>query len=415
MASEGVVDINLRKNLSHFGVHEGFGPEDNKLRSEAWMCIYLSAIKENGNTESSATDSPATKQEHRQVSVDVQRSMTFTECKKWSEKKREKMLQKLQRVLEAVFPVHLQTQFPYYVQGTHDIASVLLLVLGERRATQMLFALITRGIKGFLQASVNTPMIFLKLLDPLLHALDPALAIHLHSFETRSMTPIRSFFLPWVLTWFSHSVSSVAPIYRLFDVFVSAHPLMPVYVAASLLHHPESSGKLLSISTLSDIVGYDERTEWIMVVKTIPELLERKQVVEEVIATSIALYKKVPPLALLSCLDARCRDILWTDWPELWTWYIETKYDPIFGPLQYYFNYIMSCGHKLLLNFETFRGKRKASTAGENLEYLMKSPLKKPYSVANTILNVLLVCSFSCATLYSFFCYKQISIHLFSE
>ena len=34
------------------------------------------------------------------------------------------------------------------------------------------------------------------------------------------------------MTWFAHDVPSLAQIARLFDLFLSSHPLMPLYVAA---------------------------------------------------------------------------------------------------------------------------------------------------------------------------------------
>lgn len=34
------------------------------------------------------------------------------------------------------------------------------------------------------------------------------------------------------MTWFAHDVPSLAQTARLFDLFLSSHPLMPLYVAA---------------------------------------------------------------------------------------------------------------------------------------------------------------------------------------
>ena len=42
--------------------------------------------------------------------------------------------------------------------------------------------------------------------------------------------PVRS--CSWYMTWFAHDVPSLAQIARLFDLFLSSHPLMPLYVAA---------------------------------------------------------------------------------------------------------------------------------------------------------------------------------------
>ena len=36
----------------------------------------------------------------------------------------------------------------------------------------------------------------------------------------------------WYLTWFAHDVPALGQAARLFDLFLSSHPLMPLYVAA---------------------------------------------------------------------------------------------------------------------------------------------------------------------------------------
>jgi hypothetical protein len=45
-----------------------------------------------------------------------------------------------------------------------------------------------------------------------------------------------TFALPWILTWFSHSIDDIAVISRLFDILlVTPCPLFPVYVAAFVI------------------------------------------------------------------------------------------------------------------------------------------------------------------------------------
>lgn len=43
------------------------------------------------------------------------------------------------------------------------------------------------------------------------------------------------FTLPWLLTWFAHSIDDYATIVRLYDLFLASHFLMPVYFAAALV------------------------------------------------------------------------------------------------------------------------------------------------------------------------------------
>lgn len=48
----------------------------------------------------------------------------------------------------------------------------------------------------------------------------------------------------WYMTWFAHDVPSLSQIARLFDLFLSSHPLMPLYVAAVAIKvggHPKQT------------------------------------------------------------------------------------------------------------------------------------------------------------------------------
>ena len=43
------------------------------------------------------------------------------------------------------------------------------------------------------------------------------------------------FALPWYLTWFGHSLNRYKDVVRLYDYFLATAPLMPLYVATSLV------------------------------------------------------------------------------------------------------------------------------------------------------------------------------------
>ena len=43
------------------------------------------------------------------------------------------------------------------------------------------------------------------------------------------------FALPWLLTWFAHSIDNCDTVIRLYDLFLASHCLMPVYFAAALI------------------------------------------------------------------------------------------------------------------------------------------------------------------------------------
>lgn len=43
------------------------------------------------------------------------------------------------------------------------------------------------------------------------------------------------FALPWYLTWFGHSLNQYRDVVRLYDYFLASPPLMPLYVAVSMV------------------------------------------------------------------------------------------------------------------------------------------------------------------------------------
>ena len=73
-------------------------------------------------------------------------------------------------------------------------------------------------------------------------------------YEQLAATEVPPFFaLGWFITWFAHSVDDLQQISRLFDLFMAAHPLMPLYVTAIvikvLMPH-----KYCNVPTVQDLV-----------------------------------------------------------------------------------------------------------------------------------------------------------------
>ena len=59
--------------------------------------------------------------------------------------------------------------------------------------------------------------------------------VHSHLFDCE-MEPF--FALSWIITWFSHDVRDTSLVKRLFDFFISSHPLMSVYMSVAMMIHP---------------------------------------------------------------------------------------------------------------------------------------------------------------------------------
>ncbi|GBF99171.1 hypothetical protein Rsub_11616 [Raphidocelis subcapitata] len=131
----------------------------------------------------------------------------------------------LARLLNAVV-VHHGGDVHYY-QGLHDVASVLLLVAGERAAFAILCRLTTGPLRDATRPTLDPVLELLGLMGPVLEAADPELAA-----LSRDLGLPPYYALSWFITWFSHDVGGLAPAARLFDLFLAVHPLMPLYVGA---------------------------------------------------------------------------------------------------------------------------------------------------------------------------------------
>jgi hypothetical protein len=147
------------------------------------------------------------------------------------------MRRRLARILRCLFLAHPQL---HYYQGLHDIALVLLLVFADERvAFAALERLALHQLRDALHESLTEICATLDLLVPLVRAEDPELGEHLTDAHRDAadaggrMRPI--FALPWVLTWFAHSIESREQQLVVMDYLLSSHPLAPVYLSAGIL------------------------------------------------------------------------------------------------------------------------------------------------------------------------------------
>lgn len=171
--------------------------------------------------------------EHRytqQVEKDVARSMFhFDVNKNWTKKTREESREALSRMINTLFSVHPDL---HYIQGFHDICSVFLMVCGEKLGYHVLERLSLLHIRESLRPSLEYVMEELNLIFPILERADPPV------YQFLSQAHVQGFFtLSWVLTWFSHNLVRLSEVARVFDFLLASHPLMPVYLASSLVIH----------------------------------------------------------------------------------------------------------------------------------------------------------------------------------
>lgn len=177
----------------------------------------------------------------------------------WTEARRKQKREELQDILLQVLRLNPDT---WYYQGLHDVAAVFLFTVGQELAIKLLGHLVRCHFRDATRPDLMAITQMLAILYPLLQAVgqessifgrfthpltisfqylmyhptnvsqcDPDLYNFLVSLEEPALD-VPFFALSWLLTWFAHDVPDLESISRLFDLFLSSHPLMPLYLAA---------------------------------------------------------------------------------------------------------------------------------------------------------------------------------------
>lgn len=126
----------------------------------------------------------------------------------------------------------------HYYQGYHDVAVSLLLVVGERMAIALLDKLSNYHLRDFMDPTMDSTKHILNYLMPILEQVDT----ELHDFMIRAEVGT-IFALSWLITWFGHVLTEFKHTLRLYDFFLASHPLMPIYLAATIVLHREKEVK----------------------------------------------------------------------------------------------------------------------------------------------------------------------------
>ncbi len=158
---------------------------------------------------------------------------------------------------------------------------MLLLVCGESASYALLERLALGHLRDCTRATLEPVTQVLQLLMPLLAQADAPL----HAFLERSGV-LPFFALTWILTWHVHDVRDLPTAARLFDLFVSSTPLMPLYVGvaalvaerAAVLSQPCDASELHRHLTALDVLG--------------------RLSADELAVRALALYRQHPPARL---------------------------------------------------------------------------------------------------------------------
>ncbi|XP_032437606.1 TBC1 domain family member 20 isoform X1 [Xiphophorus hellerii] len=172
--------------------------------------------------------------DYNQVVLDVRRSMKrFPKGMPASERA---VLQ--EQLINIILEVLKRNPQLHYYQGYHDVAVTLLLVVGERMSIAMLDTLSNFHLRDFMDPTMDSTKHILNYLMPILEQVDA----ELHDFMIRAEVGT-IFALSWLITWYGHVLSEFRHTLRLYDFFLASHPLMPIYLAATIVLHREKEVK----------------------------------------------------------------------------------------------------------------------------------------------------------------------------
>ncbi|XP_037650915.1 TBC1 domain family member 20 isoform X4 [Sebastes umbrosus] len=172
--------------------------------------------------------------DYNQVVLDVRRSMKrFPKGMPATERA---VLQ--EQLTDIILEVLKCTPQLHYYQGYHDVAVTLLLVVGERMALAMLDTLSNHHLRDFMDPTMDSTKHILNYLMPILEQVDT----ELHDFMIRAEVGT-IFALSWLITWYGHVLSDFKHTMRLYDFFLASHPLMPIYLAATIVLYREKEVK----------------------------------------------------------------------------------------------------------------------------------------------------------------------------
>lgn len=169
-----------------------------------------------------------------------------------------------------------------YFQGLHDIAQVLLLVLGRRRAVPVLEHLALTRLRDFMMPDLESSVDHLRLIPPLLAQVDEPLATLLSKIRPHHA-------LAAVITLFAHVIESYPDISLIFDFFFASDSMaMPIYLYAVIV-----------IARRDELFEFDGEDAQMLeaILSRFPTPLPIA--IADATSRALALYRQYPPSSLL--------------------------------------------------------------------------------------------------------------------
>ncbi|KAL8830643.1 MAG: hypothetical protein Q9191_001320 [Dirinaria sp. TL-2023a] len=246
------------------------GLVDDEVRRIAWPVLLGFEPGVPGDIEAERRTAWRRLPRHKdedQVELDVNRSFIY-----YPKGMYHRAIEQLSAVIIEVLREHPML---CYFQGFHDIAQVILLVLGADQAAEGVSHLSLLRIRDFMLPSMAPSLAHLHLLPAILSAADPQLCKHLSQTQP-------FFALAATLTLYAHEIQEYSDIARLLDFLLAHGAAVSVYFFAVIV--------LSRRDELFDIPA-DEPEMLHSVLSKLPKPLD----LEALISKTVALVTQHPP------------------------------------------------------------------------------------------------------------------------
>uniref|UniRef100_A0A0P4W1M3 Rab-GAP TBC domain-containing protein n=1 Tax=Scylla olivacea TaxID=85551 RepID=A0A0P4W1M3_SCYOL len=232
------------ETLKELAISSG-GLLDDGLRKEAWP-LLMGMGQEDPEIKKPTLEVVQGHRDYQQVVLDVKR--TLKRFPPGIEDSRRLVLMDQLTVL--IIRVLMRHPDLYYYQGYHDVAITFLLVTGEDMGFRLVEKLSVTHLRDFMRPTMEKTNYYLTYLYPILENANQPL------YECLEKSGVGTVFcLPWLITWFAHTLSDYRHVVRLYDFFLASPDLMPMYIATAIvlpipiqLMVPARSGKLIKLA-----------------------------------------------------------------------------------------------------------------------------------------------------------------------
>ncbi|KAH0005878.1 hypothetical protein KCU78_g12628, partial [Aureobasidium melanogenum] len=260
-----------REQLVALATSSGGLIEDH-VRRIAWPILLGNSSTDAGHTDN--WQGLPVHRDEEQVKLDVHRAFVYYPTGE-SEKQIEGRKHELSDLITGLLRLH---PCLHYFQGFHDIAQVLLLVLGADQAAPLLARLSLLRIRDYMLPTFSASESHVQLLPAIVYATDPKLCQHLARLQPY-------FAIAATLTLYAHDIEEYGGISRLFDFLLAHEAVISVYMYATII-----------MTRKNELLEYEADDEDMMyaILSKLPKPLD----IEALITRTTMLFAQHPPETL---------------------------------------------------------------------------------------------------------------------